>query len=155
MGQAAQADVMCSSLLAARFKDGIFLADISPQAGVELLTKDIPFICQGSGKQNADPIIRYLWSIYFAREELTESDAVLAAYWTVRIAIDLKSHGVGFDTDVFVMNGSGCKKLSSDELEDHNEFIRAAEEQLRTLKTTIQGTSKVDVPPPPEMPKLG
>jgi 20S proteasome alpha/beta subunit len=151
LGSAAQNDIMCTSLLAAKFKDGIHIGDISPQGGVELLTPDIPFVCQGSGKQNADPIIRYLWSIFFAGSELTESDAVLAAYWTVQIAIDLKSFGVGFDTDVFVINGSGCKKLSTDQLDGHKEFIRATEEQLRTLKATIQGKTTTEIPPPPEM----
>jgi 20S proteasome alpha/beta subunit len=44
IGQAAQSDAVCGSLLAGRFKDGIKLIEISPQCGVEHLTDTVPFV---------------------------------------------------------------------------------------------------------------
>src|SRR5450631_3342938 len=50
IGQAAQSDVLCSSLLATEFKDGLQLIEIRAQGGFECLTPQLPYICQGSGR---------------------------------------------------------------------------------------------------------
>lgn len=72
IGEAAAAsDVTCGSILAAKFNDGIFIVEITRVAGVEFYSKDLPFICLGSGKQNADPFLAYLWSVYFPTELCT------------------------------------------------------------------------------------
>ena len=97
MGNPVLQDVLCSGLLAAKFSDGIRLLEISQQGACEVLTKDkVPFVCLGSGKGNADPIISFLWNIYWQEQAPTLQEATLAAYWTVRTAIELKTPLVGF-----------------------------------------------------------
>jgi 20S proteasome alpha/beta subunit len=128
IGQVAQSDSVCGSLLAARFKDGIKLIEISPQCGVEHLTDTLPFVCLGTGKSNADPFLRYIWSVFFDKRQPNLNEAVLAAYWTVKVGIDLKSFGVGFDVDVFVLD--------------------EAEEAWRAIRDRMRGTAGEIAEPP-------
>ena len=55
----AASDCVCGGLLAAAFKDGLKLVEITPQVAVEYLTADIPFISMGSGKASADPFLGF------------------------------------------------------------------------------------------------
>ena len=149
-------DVLCSCVLAARFKDGLKLVDISPQGGFEAATYDgVPFFCQGSGKANADPILRFLWNVFWNDNQPSLQECVLAAYWTIKIVIDLKTHGVGFEPDVFTLDiKSGktvAKELTKAELAEHSEFIGATELAMRNVRAQIQsegdGDSESDGPP--------
>src|SRR5260370_11432752 len=132
IGQAAQSDVLCSSLLATEFRDGLQLIEISAQGGFECLTPQLPYVCQGSGKQNADPFLAFIWSVYFNSSRPNISEAVLAAYWTVYVAIDLKSSGVGYAPDGSVLEkvaggqGYNARQLSPNELNETNHFITKA-----------------------------
>lgn len=153
---AAQADVICGSLLAGRYKDGLMLTEISPQGGFEALSKDIPFVCLGSGKQNADPFLRFIWSIYFDGALPNLSEGSLAAYWTVKTVIELlKSTGVGFTPDVFVLEQKGTeyvgRQLVSDELKGHDEYIHEATQALLGIKNKIRGLGVPPPAPPPTM----
>src|ERR1019366_2435757 len=130
--QAAFMDVLCGGMLAGKFTEGIQLIDISHQGLCEILTTDrVPFACNGSGKQNADPILRFLWNTYWEKQHPTLREAVLAAYWTIKIVIDLKTTGVGYGPDVFVLQKSGrdgkhakARQIAADELAEHDEFIQ-------------------------------
>lgn len=156
IGDAAQADVICGSLLASRYKDGLMLTEISPQGGFEGLSKDIPFVCLGSGKQNADPFLRFIWSIYFDGALPNLSEGSLAAYWTVKAVIELlKSQGVGFTPDVFVLEQKGSeyvgRQLVPDELKGHDEYIHEATQALLGIKNKIRGLGGSPPAPVPTM----
>jgi 20S proteasome alpha/beta subunit len=60
LGNAAAGDCICGGLLAAGFKDGMKLIEITPQVAVEYMTADMPFISMGSGKASADPFLGFL-----------------------------------------------------------------------------------------------
>ncbi len=158
IGQAAQNDVLCSSLLATEFKDGLQLIEISAQGGFECLTPQLPYVCQGSGKQNADPFLAFIWSVYFSSSRPNISEAVLAAYWTVKVAIDLKSSGVGFAPDVSVLEkatgGPGyiARQLGPNDLKETNDFIAEAESALRSIRDRMK-PSGGDVSQPPTLPR--
>jgi 20S proteasome alpha/beta subunit len=155
LGQAAQSDAICGSLLAGSYKDGLILSEISPQGGFEAFSSDIPFVCLGSGKQNADPFLRYIWSIYFDGGLPNLSEGSLAAYWTVKAAIDLKSIGVGFKPDVFVLEQKGKeftgRQLAQEELAGHDEYINEATQALLAIKNKIRGLGVPAPPTPPTM----
>jgi 20S proteasome alpha/beta subunit len=156
IGDAAQADAICASLLAGRYKDGLMLTEISPQGGFEALSKDIPFVCLGSGKQNADPFLRFIWSIYFDGTLPNLSEGSLAAYWTVKTVIELlKSTGVGFTPDVFVLEQKGTeyigRQLVPDELKGHDEYIYEATQALLGIRNKIRGLGVPAPTPPPTM----
>ena len=139
---AAQSDAICNSLLAAVFKDGLKLIEISPQGGFEFLTHDVPYVCIGSGKANADPFVRFLWSVFWSKRPPSVQGAVLTAYWTVKAAIEAQTQGVGYSPDVAILSADtsgiyAAKVYSPDELQEHDGFIEQAHEALRQTRDTI------------------
>jgi 20S proteasome alpha/beta subunit len=131
-------DVVCTSLLGAHFQDGVHLLDISFNGTCEILSKQfVRFACHGSGKANADPILRFLWNVYWPKSYPTLQEAVLAAYWTVKIAIELKTPGVGFEPDVHVIEPTGrgdkthARQVLAAELEQHDGFIDAVKQAMQ------------------------
>lgn len=157
IGQAALADVLCSGLLAAKFQDGFHLFDIGTQGLCEILSHErVPFVCHGSGKQNADPILRFLWNIYWAQHSPSLREAILVGYWTVKIGIQLKSPGVGFDPEVFVLEKVGrdgkharARQIQNEELAQHDEFIVAVEDAMRDVRKKILTGGEPSPPAPP------
>jgi 20S proteasome alpha/beta subunit len=82
----AATDCLCGSMLAAGFKDGLKLVEITPQVAVEYMTSDLPFISMGSGKPSADPFLGFLKKVYWPQELPTLQEGTLAAFWTIRHA---------------------------------------------------------------------
>jgi 20S proteasome alpha/beta subunit len=149
IGQAAQSDVILSSLLATVCKDGLVLWEISQQCGFEALTAaGVSFVCVGSGKSNADPFLRFIWDVYFpgtARPNVSEGS--LIAYWTVRTVIDSRTSGVGYNPDVFVIEQINktykSRQLSKDDLIGHDELIGAASGAMRSIQARMAGREKM------------
>lgn len=156
---AASQDALCSGLLAAKFQDGVQLVDISVQGGFEALTgQSVPFVCHGNGKANADPFLRYLWNVYWNDRPPTFKEAILAAYWTVKVAIELHTTGVGFGIEVFVLEKHGrdgkhvrAIQLGPQNLQEHDEFIDAAHMAMRSVRDRLSGGGNSDAPPPPTL----
>lgn len=142
----AQSDAICHSLLAAPFKDGLKLVEITPQVAVECMTAQLPFISMGSGKNSADPFLGFLRKVYWPASLPTVVEGALAAYWTIKHSIDMKVLGVGFDVDVFVVEPRDNKsfiarQLDDAELAEHNDFIVASEDALRSLRSQLASAS--------------
>ena len=138
---AAMGDSLCGGLLAAGFKDGLRLVEITPQVAVEFMTKDLPFISMGSGKMSADPFLGFLRKVYWPSNLPTIQEGALAAYWTIRHAIDMKVLGVGFDVDVFTIEPSAktyrARQLDDAEVAEHIDFIKACEQALRGVREAM------------------
>jgi 20S proteasome alpha/beta subunit len=151
LGQAvAMNDAVCGGLLAAGFKDGLKLVEITPQVAVEYMTPDLPFISMGSGKPSADPFLGFLQKVYWSTMLPTVQEGALAAYWTVQHAIDMKVPGVGFSVDVFVVEPKAktfiARQLDEAEVREHTDFMKAAEEALRGVRDTMTATSATQAP---------
>jgi 20S proteasome alpha/beta subunit len=154
--QAAQMDVVCHSLLAAPFKDGMHLVEITPNCQVESIGAAMPFICLGSGKNSADPFLGFLRKVYWPAKPPTLIDGALAAYWTVKHCIDMRVQGVGFEVDVFTLEHvtgaqPRARQLANEELIEHNGFISGAEDAMRNVRTAMtappdQGPAPSEVP---------
>ena len=149
-------DCICGGLLAARFKDGLKLVEITPQVAVEYMTDDMPFISMGSGKMSADPFLGFLRKVYWPKELPTIQEGALAAYWTIQHAIDMKVTGVGFSVDVFCVVPSGktfsARKLDDAELAEHVSFIEASEDALRNVRDAITAPiADIPVETPPTL----
>lgn len=138
---AAASDCICGGLLAAGFKDGLKLIEITPQIAVEYMTPDMPFISMGSGKASADPFLGFLRKVFWPTSLPTIQEGALAAYWTIQHAIDMKVAGVGFGVDVFVVEPSDktykARKLDDAELTEHADFMKASEEALRGVRKSL------------------
>jgi 20S proteasome alpha/beta subunit len=150
MNPSAWAEASCVSLVAGSFQDGLRVAETDTVGNFTHLTKDMPFTSIGSGKANADPILRYLWTIYYSDDHLpTLREGTLLAFWTVKVVIEhLKSFGVGFDADVFVLSRDEvdykASQVDEADLRVHAEFIAAAEEAMRNVQ---QPQAEVEEPP--------
>jgi 20S proteasome alpha/beta subunit len=156
IGNAAAApDSICGGLLAAGFKDGLKLVEITPQVAVECMTGDMPFVSMGSGKPSADLFLGFLQKVFWPTELPNVQEGALAAYWTIQHAIDMKVAGVGFSVDVFTVEPSGksyaARKLDDTEVAEHAEFMRASEESLRRVRQDLTavpaGEPPVEAPP--------
>jgi 20S proteasome alpha/beta subunit len=151
---AAASDCVCGALLAGGFKDGLKLVEITPQAAVEYMTPDMPFITMGSGKASADPFLGFLRKVFWPTKLPTIQEGALAAYWTIQHAIDMKVSGVGFSADVFIVEPADkiCKarKLDDAEVAEHAEFMKASEEALRGVREAL--TKPPASPAPAEVP---
>lgn len=143
----------CSSLLAAEFKDGIRLIEITPQVSVENLTEDLSFISIGTGKFSADTFLGFLKDAFGPEKLPNVRAATLAAYWAVKHAIKMKVQGVGYDVDVFVLehNGKGyvARALPDAEVLEHQGFISEAEKRIRDLADMVSGKGPYTEEPPP------
>jgi 20S proteasome alpha/beta subunit len=154
--QATHADAVGGGLLAARFHDGVTLVEFNPQGGCEILTlESVPFVCQGSGKANADPFLRFVWDIFWSKKPPTLNEAILAGYWTVRVVTQLRTSGVGCGVEVFTVRDVGGKsvaaKVEDSAVEEHDDFIAAVEDAMRSVRDNMSKTATA--PSPPEGPK--
>lgn len=150
IGNAAMSDAICGGLLAAGFKDGLKLVEITPQVAVEYMTGDIPFISMGSGKASADPFLGFLRKVFWPSTLPTIQEGALAAYWTIQHAIDMKVAGVGFSVDVFVVERSDktykARKLDDAEVAEHADFMKASEEALRSVREALTRQPAMQAP---------
>lgn len=154
---ATQQDAVCAGLFAGKFSDGIKLIELSAQGGCEILTlESVPFICQGSGKNNADPFLRFLWDVYWSKNPPTIKEAVLAGYWTVKEVTQLRTSGVGCGAEVFTLQHNGtaaiAEKISDSALNEHSEFIEAVEEAMRGVRDLMVGKVAGATATPPPVP---
>jgi hypothetical protein len=106
---------------------------------------------QGSGKQNADPFLAYLWSVYFPKPNIpTLFEGILMAYWTVKTAIGSASPGIDLGIDVFVVDPNAnpqTRELAEKDLEPHDELIREAADALRSVRDNMFGKDKLPAVP--------
>jgi 20S proteasome alpha/beta subunit len=143
--QAAQSDCICASILAAPFRDGMKIVEISPQIAVEFLTPELSFLSMGSGKLTADPFLGFLKNVFWPDRLPTVREGALAAYWTIKLATDLRVSGVGMGIDICTLEGSddgwASRKLEDNETAEHDGFIESCEDALRSVAAAIAGKS--------------
>ena len=139
--QAAQADCICGSILATSFRDGVKIVEITPQVTVEFLTPELSFIALGSVKQTADPFLGFLKKIFWPDRLPTVREGILAGFWTVSHAIDMRVSGVGLGVDLFTFEQQearwSARQVSDGEIEEHRLFIGACEDALRAVQASI------------------
>jgi hypothetical protein len=155
-------DVSCGALLAAKFRDGLRLAEIERLGIIGHLTPEMPYVCLGSGKPNADAILRYLWAIYYPDHGTVTpppaaslQDGTILAYWTVTVGIKhLKSPYIGFEADVFVLERDGANykasQIERDQLRLYDQFIDAVEASIRKAHEARGGAAEAEEAPYPE-----
>jgi 20S proteasome alpha/beta subunit len=151
-------EAICASLVAGNFADGLKLFEITPTGACDLINQS-RWTSIGSGQQNADPILAFLWDVYWKDRQLRVSEAILTAYWAVRATIEAKSFGVGFDVDVFVLEKIGedfvGRQVSNEQLTDDDDFITRVKESMRAfrdeLTPTPQTQAEDEQDKPPEL----
>ena len=127
-----------------------------------LLDQDHFFIALGSGKQMADPFLRFLLDI-FSPTQPSVREAVFLATWTLQHTINTNPGGVAGPIRMVILEhspiGFSARELSADEIGDQQQAIADAEAKLRDWRSVISGTKVIDESqgsaapaPPPAMP---
>lgn len=153
LGNPAILEGLCGSLIAAPFGDGLKLVEVNYQGRFEHMTKDTAFICVGGGKANADPFIRFLWSVFWKDRPPLVEEGVLMVYWTIKAAIEAATSGVGFDVDVAYLKNIDGKKYElkrlgqPDDFLEHNELIAEGCSALRAIREKMRPQSDTTTEP--------
>jgi hypothetical protein len=149
----ANSDAVCQCLLAAPFKKELHLLETTPSATIE--RKVASFVTIGSGKGNADSFLGFLKQTFWPSGQPTVRDGTLAAYWTVKHAIEQRTAGVGMGIDVFVIEahsvGHQARHLSDSELREHDEVIAECRKALLAVREGLARKPASDTAPPPTM----
>jgi 20S proteasome alpha/beta subunit len=156
-------DALCGAVLAMQFQDGVKLIEVSYQGACEFIRPESPFVCLGSGKQNADPIIGYLRSVYWPDRLPTLRQGVLTGLWTVKVASDLRTDAVGMGCDVFTLAPAQAvggelrhvaAHLKDPDLAEHYDFMKAVHEAMKSIPHNMspaqQQAGDKDLPKAPQ-----
>ena len=120
------------------------------------------FVALGSGKQMADPFLRFLLDI-FSPTQPSVREAVFLATWTLQHTINTNPGGVAGPIRIVVVEQAAgafsARELSPDEIGEQQQAITDAEAKLRDWRSVIAGTKSVteaagtqEPAPPPTMP---
>lgn len=108
-----------------------------------LLDRDHYFVALGSGKQMADPFLRFLLDIFSPTQPSVRESVFLAA-WTLQHTINTNPGGVAGPIRMVVVEHAagafGARELSHDEIGEQQQAITDAEAKLRDWRSVIAGT---------------
>lgn len=113
------------------------VADLQP----ELKDDHLWYCSMGSSQPITDPFLGFFRRIFWKDGPPSVSEGVLAALWTIQLAIELNPGGVGGDAVIGVLSKGTdgrlvARYLSDDELAEQREAVDAAEEHLRAFRDT-------------------
>jgi hypothetical protein len=122
-----------------------------------LLDVDHFYVALGSGKQMADPFLRFLADV-FCPKQPTVREAVFLAAWTIDHVIRTNPGGVAGPIRMALLemnNGSvSARELNATEIGEQQQAIASAARVLRDWRDLISGRAEPDAPSaPPQRPK--
>jgi 20S proteasome alpha/beta subunit len=158
-----RAEALCHSLVGAQFPDGVKLFEITPTVSCDIVNAS-QWTSIGTGKQNADPIVAFLWDVYWRDRNPRLPEAIVTAYWAVSATIESKAPNVGFDIDVFVLEPTAggamlARQIAREELTEDADFIERVKDAMRSFRDAIIPTPQTEAADradePPALPGAG
>jgi len=155
----ASSPAITSSLVGMVISDKAHLFQFDHQGAPERATEGLPFVSVGSGQAIADPFLSFLRKIFWSDVEPNLNDGIFAALWTLQHAIAVNPGGVAGPIHIITLakepTGRGnntqwtTRELEADELREHEEAVKSAEEKLAHFRDDITDTDNVaDIPEP-------
>lgn len=155
----ASSPAITTSIVGMVISDKPCLFQFDHQGAPEQATQGLPFISVGSGQAIADPFLSFLRRIFWQTIEPNLNDGILAALWTLQHAIGVNPGGVAGPIHLITMakepTGRGnntqwvTRELSDEELHEHEEAVKSAEEKLAHFRDEITSTdTAADIPQP-------
>jgi Proteasome subunit len=142
--------VNTSSLVAFPIEDECHLLELDHLCEPMECTDNLPFATIGIGKVHADPFLAFIRRIFWPSSPPTLQDGIFATVWALQQAIMLSPGGVGGPITVVTLannDGRGWKarKLTNDELGEHQEAISAVEADMAEVlaKFFTSGTTRI------------
>jgi 20S proteasome alpha/beta subunit len=131
-----QCTVEC--LVAANFKDGPKLLQITPLGIFDAAKSESPIKAIGSGQLQADPFLVFLRNTFWPNRLPTVEEGMLAACWAVDYALEVGAPFVGKDINAFSLGRDGrnrfrASQATSDQIRNHRAFIQTARLRLSEM----------------------
>ena len=99
--------------------------------------------CVGSGKQFADPFLKFLTDVFCPNKQPTVKVAKWLAYWAIEHTIDTNVGGVNGPIQITVLEKEGIRYLvkesDGNDLDYHATSLDAAKKQLSRYRNEISG----------------
>lgn len=153
LGTQAQASVISSTVVAMAAKNEPQLLEIDCQCNPEQVGSDIAFTSIGIGKSIADPLLAFIKHLFWEKQLPSLSEGRFAIAWTLLRACDIAPSGVRGPIQMAVLEIKGtetrAKKLTDEEIKDHEESVASAEDFFRRYKEEHKPSLKESEPPPP------
>jgi len=133
------------------------LFQFDQQGAPEEATEDLPFVSIGSGQSTADPFLAFIRKVFWPNSLPTLEMGIFSTLWTLRHAIETNPGGVADPKQIMVLERQGkdfnAHELASEDLEEHDEAITAAESVLGDFRSLTGGkSSSGPATSPPEPP---
>lgn len=119
----------------------------------EFKTRDMPFVTLGSGQPITDPFLGFLRKVFFAGGPPKLQDGKFLAFWALTHVIQLNPGGVNGPVQLAVLakgdDGIAASLLEEEELQEHHEAVKAAEDHLQCFKWEVATGNPIQIPEPP------
>ena len=153
IGQIALPDALSSTVLALPLRNEPFLIQFNSQGCPEYATDNLPFLAIGSGQSIADPFLAFLRRVFWPNKLPTLAEGIFAAVWSLHHSITVHPGGVADPKQVAVLektdgNSWRVRELPPEELQEHEQFARAAEKHVSDF--SVKSKPGADETPPPK-----
>ncbi len=153
---------LCKSLVAMPVNHMPCLFNFDFNGAPELATNELPFIALGSGQPIADPFLALLKRLLWAATSPNLAEGRLAAVWTIDHVRLTNPGGVGGKIQLATLAAEGRARaadrqptvtlLSEEDIQEHLEQIRAAEDALTRELRAIRPENADTLPPTEQNP---
>jgi 20S proteasome alpha/beta subunit len=150
----ASQSALSATLVALPIRHVPSLFQFDQQGSPEETNNELPFVSIGSGQPLADPFLGLIRRVFWEGDgPPTINEAIFAVFWTLRHAISVSPGGVAEPIQIMSLIKDGkdwvAKEYSAEEMEEHEEAIRAIEKNLHDFRTGVVSTEKAkDIPKP-------
>jgi 20S proteasome alpha/beta subunit len=115
------------------------------------------WVAIGSGQSIVDPFLALLRKVFWSDGPPSLRGGIFTALWALEHACELNTGGIQkpIHMATLALDNRGilrAKKLEPDALDEHENMIKGATEQLRSFRTTLEGAEAKEVPKAPSPP---
>lgn len=118
----------------------------------EVKTVDMWFASMGSGQPITDPFLAFLRKLFWSDGPPPLIEGIFAVNWALNHAIEFNTGGIKGPAQIAIIerveNRIEARLLSDNEIQEHNENMRAAEDHLRLYRETLRGETETEIPEP-------
>ena len=128
-------------------------ADTDPNRG----DRTIRFATMGSGQTIADPLLGFIYKIFWPNGEIPKlADAKLAVAWTLQTTIDLNTGGVGGEPKLAVLEKDNNKWVAQHiQAGEVMQKVKELEDHIAAFKNGAGAGVDAAPPPIPKLPEKG
>jgi 20S proteasome alpha/beta subunit len=117
----------------------------------EFKNKDIWYTAMGSGQLIADPLLALMREFFWRAGPPSLQSGLFAATWVMMHAIKINPGGVNEPLEIAVLDSTGARLLSEDDVEEHKGHVADAVRHMREFEARlVGGEGTADAPEAPK-----